>query len=84
VIRAAQSAQALVGVQQRVRLQAVLVQGLELALQPLQAQVAQVAELDLQPQTLQVQVRVQRLRLLVLVQDLLPRQVQVQAPDLPP
>lgn len=40
------------GVQQRVRLLAVLVQGLEL--QPLQARVA---ELDLKPQTLQVQVQ---------------------------
>jgi hypothetical protein len=69
VIRAAQSDQALVALQQRVRLQAVLVQGLELALQPLRAQVA---ELDLQPQKLQVRVRVQRLRL------------QVQAPGSPP
>lgn len=56
--------------QQRVRLQAV--QGLELelglGLQPLQAQVA---ELDLKPQRLQVQ-------------DLLPQQVQVKAPGSPP
>ena len=65
--------------QQRVRLQAVLVQGLELGLQPLQAQGA---ELDLQPQRLQVQVQVQRLRLQV--QDLLSQQVQVQAPGSPP
>lgn len=42
------------GVQQRVRLQAVQGLGLELGLQPLQAQVA---ELDLKPQRLQVQVQ---------------------------
>jgi hypothetical protein len=54
VIRAAQSAQALVALQPRVRvrLQAVLVQGLELGLQPLQVQV-QVQ--DLLPQQVQVQ-----------------------------
>lgn len=58
------------GVQQRVRLQAVQGLGLELelGLQPLQAQVA---ELDLKPQRLQVQ-------------DLLPQQVQVKAPGSPP
>ena len=58
--------------QQRVRLQAVqgleLELELELGLQPLQAQVA---ELDLKPQRLQVQ-------------DLLPQQVQVKAPGSPP
>jgi len=61
-----------VALQQRVRLQAVqgleLELELELGLQPLQAQVA---ELDLKPQRLQVQ-------------DLLPQQVQVKAPGSPP